>query len=79
MANIPKSGIGIKIAKNIPIIPYFIIADECMIFYKATRSIARNVNTILKNYCNVFEQLVNYFKSMVQSQNKLRREKCLVL
>lgn len=46
MSTISKSSIGIKMAKNDSIIPYLIFADDCMIFYKATSSKARNVKVI---------------------------------
>lgn len=32
IANIPKSSIVVKIAKNGPVIPYLIFVDDCMIF-----------------------------------------------
>lgn len=66
MTNVPKSRLGIKVAKNGPTIPYLMFADDFMIFCRATKSAARNVKTILKNYCNVLGQLVNCHKSMVQ-------------
>lgn len=66
MANVPKSDIGIKITKNSHTIPYLMFANDSMIFYKATRSAARNVQSILKNYYNVSGQVVNYHKSTIQ-------------
>lgn len=53
MANTPKSGIGIKFTKNDSIIPYQMFADDCTIFYKATKSAAINVKVTLENYCSV--------------------------
>lgn len=44
-ANVPKSGIGIKVAKNSPIVPYLMFTDDYVIFCKANRTIARNVKS----------------------------------
>lgn len=42
VANIPKSGIDIKVAKNCPTVPYLMFVDDCLIFCKANRTAARN-------------------------------------
>lgn len=57
MTNIPKTGIGVKVAKNGSIIPYLMFANDCMIFCKATKSVAR-IKEILENYCKVPGRLV---------------------
>lgn len=66
MANISKSGIAIEVVKNGPIIHYLMFPDDCTIFYKANRSIAWNVKTVLKNNYNISGQVVNYHKPVVQ-------------
>lgn len=50
MSNIPKSGLGIKVAKEAPKIPYVMFADDCIIFCKATKKVARTIRDILENY-----------------------------
>lgn len=36
MANVPESGIGVKVYKNGCIIPYLMFAENCMIFCHQT-------------------------------------------
>lgn len=62
-ANIPKTRIGVKVAKNDPIILYLMFADDhklslnfVRLFFKST---ARNVKKILEDYCKVSGQSVN--------------------
>lgn len=54
MLNVPKTGTGTKVAKNSPIIPYLMFANDCPIFYKANRKVARHVKTnprqLLQNF-----------------------------
>lgn len=64
--SLPKTGIGIKVAKEGPIIPYLMFADDCMIFCKVSIKTARSVKEILQGYCMVSDQLINYHKSSVQ-------------
>lgn len=67
MANVPKSGSGIKVAKTGPIIPCLMFANDYLILYKANRITARNIKPILEeDYCNISGELVDYRKSMVQ-------------
>lgn len=66
MAKVYKSDIGVEVANNGPIISYLMFVNDCIIFCKATGSTVWNVKSILENYFNVFEQLVNYHKLMVQ-------------
>lgn len=76
MANIPKSGIGIQVAKDGSKIPYLMFVNGCLIFYKAKRTIARSIKTILENYFNVLGQLVDFHKFMVQFSKRIdNREK----
>lgn len=76
MANPPKSGIGIKTAKNSHSISYLMFADACIIFCKANKASARNVKNRLENYCNVSCQLINFHKSTVQfSENTEKKVK----
>lgn len=42
--------------------------DNCMTFTKQNMTAAWNITVILKIYCNVSGQLVNYHKSVVQFQ-----------
>lgn len=50
ISNIPKSGVGIEVAKNGLIISYLILSDDYIVFYKATTSVAQNIKAILKIY-----------------------------
>lgn len=46
MANVPKSGISIKVPLYGPIIPYLIFANDCAIFCETNRKAARTVKAI---------------------------------
>lgn len=65
-ASIPKTGMGVKVAKQGPMILFLMFADDCIIFSKASKMAARNVKEVLQDYCMVSSQLVNYHKSLVQ-------------
>lgn len=65
-SNIPKSGIGIKVARKRLSIPCLMFADDVLIFCKASKAAARNIRDILQDYCKVSRQLVNFHKSTVQ-------------
>lgn len=62
--NVLKSGIGIKVSKKSPITPYIIFADDCMIFFKASRKAVRTGKAILENYSNISSQLVNFYNKV---------------
>lgn len=69
-----KSGIDIKIGKSGFTNSYLLLVDDCIIFYKENKSAARNVKVIVKNYCNLSGQLVNFYKAMVQFSRELKKK-----
>lgn len=74
MANTLKTEIGIKVAKDDPTIPYFMFADDCLIFCIVNGKAARHVKMVLDNYCKVFGQLINFHKSSVQFSNEIENQ-----
>lgn len=60
MLNTSESNIRIKIAKEAPKVPYLMVADNCVIFYKATKRAVRSIINILENYENISGQLINF-------------------
>lgn len=74
MANVSKSGIGVRVAKNDFMIPYLMFTDDCMIFCRATKTAAGNIKTTLEKYSNVFGHLVYYHKSMVQFSKGIEKK-----
>lgn len=70
----PKSRIGIKVAKQAISIPYLMFADDCLIFSKANKTATRNVRDIFQDYCNVSGQLVNYHKSTIQFSKGVQKD-----
>lgn len=78
MANVHKSGLGIK-SLNMAIQYLFSICWWLYNLLKETKSAARNIQAILKHYCNVSGQLVNYHRSMIQFSKGIERGKSLLL
>lgn len=56
MSTPEKSGKGIKLTKDITDLMF---ADNCIIFCKASKQIAKNLKYILDHYCKVFRSIVN--------------------
>lgn len=72
LANQKKFGIGIKIGKDSPSIPYLMFIDDCVIFCSITKKEATMIKRVLDHYCLVSGQLMNYFKSKVQFLRNIR-------
>lgn len=47
----PKSNIGIKLNKDCPNILYLMFVDDCLIFCRAIRKVAKEVVNIFDHYC----------------------------
>lgn len=56
------------------VIPYLMFAYDFMIFYEANRNATRQVKAILKSYCNILGQPVN-FHNWSSSQKELETGK----
>lgn len=46
----PQNSISIKVAKDGPTIHFLMLADDCMMFCKASNTAAKNVKEILQDY-----------------------------
>lgn len=60
--------LAVKLQKEDPC-SLLMLADDCLISCKANKKVARFVKAILRDYCNVLRQLVNFHKSMVHFSN----------
>lgn len=69
MANQRRSGIGFKLIKDVPKIPYFMFTDDSIIFYRTNKVAATNIKQVLDHYRMFLRQLVNYQKSRIQFSN----------
>lgn len=49
-----RSDVGIKLNKYGPNIPYLVFADDCIIFCRAPKTVARNVKHNLDRHCKGF-------------------------
>ena len=47
--------------------------DDCIIFAKASQKGCSNINKILHNFCAMFGQLVNFYKSSNNIQRAMKR------
>lgn len=74
---------GCRIARGAPTVSHLLFADDCYLFFRATRTEAQNMKSILNRYANISGQLINYNKSAVTfSTNTLveaRSEVCTEL
>jgi len=64
-ASLPKSGIGIQIAKGAHKIPCLFFMDDSLLFCKTTTQACQNLNNILANFCQASSQVINFYKSIV--------------
>lgn len=66
MSTLKYFAIGMKIIKDNSNISYWMFAGDCLIFCKATKWAAREMEHILKHYKKVLGQLINYHKFKIQ-------------
>ena len=77
-ANLPKSGIGIKISPRDQKIPCLMFADDYLIFSKANYSTCCKLKTILDDFCDTSGQMINFHKSSLTfSRNATHSQKHL--
>lgn len=64
-----KPGVRVKTSKNESEKPYMMFVEDCLIFYKTNKTMARKISTILGTYCTGSEQLakVRYFKGITNT------------
>jgi hypothetical protein len=69
---------GIKVAPSAPMVSHLLFADDSLLFFKANRVSAQEVNDVLQIYCNASGQQVNLEKSSIHfakgCQESLRQE-----
>lgn len=65
MSTLTKFNIDIKLTKDNQNIPHLLFVDDCIMFCRVIKKIARNAKYILNYYCKVSSQLVNYHKSKI--------------
>ena len=68
----PKNHIGIPSHHSGPKIPFLMFAYDCIIFAKASQNACNNINRILKKFCALSGQLVNFRKSTIQISNNIQ-------
>lgn len=69
----PKSGIGIKITRQADKISFLTFADDTMIFAKANKKSCAIIKNVIREYCNMYGQLVNFHKSAYQCSKNVTR------
>ena len=50
----PKNHLGIPTHRSGPRIPFFMFADDCIIFAKASQNACNNINIILQKFCALY-------------------------
>jgi hypothetical protein len=69
---------GIKVAPSAPMVSHLLSADDSLLFFKANRESAQEINDILQLYCSASGQQVNLDKSSIHfakgCQQSLRQE-----
>ena len=68
----PKNYIGIPTHCSGPKILFLMFADDCVMFAKASQNACNNINRILKKFCALFGQLVNFHKSTIQISKNIQ-------
>lgn len=72
-----------RIAREAPRIPHLLFADDCYLFFTATKVEAQIMKGVLQRYANILGQVINYNKSAITfSTNTLsedRNEVCAQL
>ena len=78
-ADCPKSGVGIRVCPDAPIIPSLFFADDSLLFCKTNATACRHLKTIMDHFCSLSGQLINFHKSsLVFSNNATATHKQVV-
>lgn len=71
---------GCTIARGAPTISHLLFADDCYLFFRATKTEADVVKRILRRYENISGQKINYAKSSItfssNTSDGCRKEVC---
>jgi len=79
LADCPKSGVGIKVCPQAPVIPSLMFADDCLLFCQTSASACCRLKNMLNYFCSLSGQLVNFHKSsLVFSKNASSRQQQVV-
>lgn len=65
---------GCKIARGAPSVSHLLFADDCYLFFRATRSEASTMKTVLNRYERCSGQAINYRKSSITFSPNTSRE-----
>ncbi|XP_026435978.1 uncharacterized protein LOC113333788 [Papaver somniferum] len=65
---------GFKLRKNSPSISYLFLADDCMLFSKASLTYSRNLMKIIDSFAKASGQAINFEKSDFFTSNKMHHK-----
>ena len=65
VANITKSGVGIRISPRTPTIPCLFFADDSLLFCKTKLASYVKLKSIIEGFYKLSEQLINFQKSSI--------------
>lgn len=67
----PHSGIGFKLKPRATDIPCLLFADDNLLLCKAAASSCNNLKSVIDDFCDASDQLVNFHKSNIVFSKKV--------